>query len=305
VDGAAYNEVLLGRELLPGTLGQPMVSPMGSTVDWVDVQSDVFANLFESQEPFRSVVVTGRWNLTGGVVRGRALAKLGNGSVIITQNGQGGENGGGIYTVLTSPSAAWSNLGATVLLVPMASRMALGESGRGRGETSFEAGEAMHIPVTGTAEGDRGLAKEAMDVRTPAEGVINVRPKMVGDVPRWYFDRTQTEGAYYWRSSDGKHAGVFVVNPPAEEVDLLPADVEALARETGTNRPTIVTASAAELLGQLEKHSEGTTLSPGVLSIVLMLAVIEALMANRYRPAARAVEGEADTRAGGTVVQAA
>jgi len=74
------------------------------------------------------------------------------------------------------------------------------------------------------------------------------------------------------------------VNPPGEEVELLPCDVAALAREVGTNRPVIIAGSAVELLGELEKQSEGTTLAPGVLAMVLMLAVIEALMANRHRP---------------------
>jgi len=266
-----------------------MVSAMGATVDWVDMKSDVFANLFESQEPFRTMVVTGRWGLNGGVVRGRALGKLADGSVFVTQHSQGSDGGGEVYTLLTSPSAAWSNLGATVLMVPLVSRMAMGDSGKARGETSVVTGDGLHIPVTGSrgrAEGDRNLSGMTIDVKTPAEGIINVRPQTLGEIPAWWFDRTQVEGVYTWRGSDGKHNGVFVVNPPGEEVELLPCDIDALAREVGTNRATIIAGNASELLGQLEKQSEGTTLAPGVLAMVLMLAVAEALMANRHRPAA-------------------
>ncbi|MCL2648906.1 MAG: BatA domain-containing protein [Phycisphaerales bacterium] len=291
VNAAVYNDVLgKERELLPGTLGEPLSSAMGSTVDWVDIKSDVFVNLFENQEPFRSVVVTGRWSLNGGVVRGRPLGKLADGNVFITQHSQTGESDGEVYTLLTSPSATWSNLGATVLMVPLVSRMAMGDSGKARGETSVVTGEGLHIPVTGSrgrAEGDRNLGGMTIDVKTPTEGVINVRPQKLGDIPAWWFDRTQTEGVYTWRGSDGKHTGMFVVNPPGEEVELQPCDLDALAREVGTNRPTIIAGNASELLGHLEKQSEGTTLAPGVLAMVLMLAVIEALMANRHRPATR------------------
>jgi len=47
-----------------------------------------------------------------------------------------------------------------------------------------------------------------------------------------------------------------------------------------------VAGSAAEVLAQLEQRGEGTSLLPGFIAMVLMLAVVEALLANRYRPAA-------------------
>jgi hypothetical protein len=278
VDAAAYNEVLLagGRNLLPGPLGQPVVSAAGSVVDWVDLQSPLFANLFDNQEPFRGVVVTGHWKAAGG----RALGKLADGSVILAESAAAGGGSGEIFTVLTSPSAAWSNLGATVLLVPLASRMALGDSGQFKLETSYDPGANLLIRVRGA---DRGMAGVSLDVTTPppAKAVINTRAVMSGDVPRWYFEKTLAEGTYRWRASDGKHSGMFVVNPPGEEVDLLPKDVDSLAREVGTNRSAIVAGNSQELLAMLQKRSEGTSLTPGVIAMVMMLAVVEGLVANR------------------------
>jgi hypothetical protein len=275
VDGAAYNRELLGgRNLLPGALGQPVIAPAGSVIDWVDLQSPLFANLFDNQEPFRGVVVTGRWGLAGG--GGRALAKLADGSVVLMQHAEGG----GIYTLLTSPGAGWSNLGATVLLVPLASRMALGDSGNMRLETSYEPGANLLIKVKGA---DRAMAAVALDVTTPAKAVHHTAAVMSGDVPRWYFEKTLAEGVYRWRSADGKHAGMFAVNPPGEEVELQAADVEQLGREVRTNRGAIVARSAPELLAMLEKRSEGTSLTPGVIGMVMMLAVAEGLVANRRK----------------------
>lgn len=287
IDSAQYNATLLPRELLPAPLALPRVSAMGSTVDWVDLSADVFANLFDNQEPFRSVVVTGCWQLQANTtLRGRPLSKLADGSLLITEHAlagsQGSVGGGGdIYTVLTSPAAAWSNLGSTVLLVPVASRMALGDSGRSKSETSFEPGASMLLAAATT---DRSVS---IDITTPLKQTLNVRSVLSGEQPRWYFDKTLSEGLYTWASSDHRTSGMFVVNPPSEEADLLPADVDALAKETGATRPAIVAATAQELLGQLEKRSEGTTLAPGILAMVLMLTILEALLANRQRPSAK------------------
>jgi len=168
--------------------------------------------------------------------------------------------------------------------------MALGDSGRSRTATSYESGDNLLIRIPGV-EANQRQARMTLDVTMPTKAVVNARPVMSGDSPRWYFDQTLAEGVYRWQSTDGKFSGMFAVNPPAEEVDLFPADAQELAREAGTaqgaagGRTPIVAATAEELLAQLDKRSEGTTLTPGVLGMVMILAVLEALMANRYRPA--------------------
>ena len=94
---------------------------------------------------------------------------------------------------------------------------------------------------------------------------------------------------YTWKSSEGKYSGEFVVNPPGEEADLEAADVGELARESSPGvevkggKGTIVAYGVAELLGQLAHRAEGTSLMPGFLSLVLMLAVVEAMLANRHK----------------------
>ncbi|HUO08606.1 MAG TPA: BatA domain-containing protein [Phycisphaerae bacterium] len=291
VNAAGYNNLLASRGLLPAPLGDPIVTATGATLDWVDLQSDIFANLFDSQEPFRSAVVTGRWSLAPGEMHGRALGKLADGQVVLTEHaGPGGV--GDIYTLLTSPGSAWSNLGSTVLLVPMASRMALGDSGRSRTALSYEPGDSVPIRIA-SAESlpAPAISRLTVDVTTPENTVVNARPALSAGAPRWPLDHTRSEGMYHWRSTDGKYAGMFAVNPPGEEADLHAANTEELAREaaaaagSGSGRAPIVATTAGELLAQLDKRSEGTSLTPGVLAMVMILAVIEALMANRYRPA--------------------
>ncbi len=284
VDGASYNQTLLPRNLLPGPLASPIVTAAGSTIDWVDLQSDIFANLFDNQEPFRAVVVTGRWSMNGN---GRALAKLKDGSAILMQHSSAA-GAGEVYTILTSPSAAWSNLGSTVVLLPMACRLALGGSGGSKIPVSYECGDRVLIPVTGIAS---RTAQLTIDILMPNKEVFNAHAALSGNVRAWYFDHTATEGLYQWGSADQKSAGMFAVNPPAEEVDLSSANALELADEANlaggpaTGRTAIVAHSPEELLSQLQTRSEGTALAPGILGMVLILAVLEALLANRYRPA--------------------
>jgi hypothetical protein len=280
VDAAAYNGILLSgpRALLPAPLKEPVNSARAQPLDWVDARSGVFMNLFDSQEPFRNVLVTARWaleeNAAGG--NGRTLARLADGSPLFLQHGN-------VYTLLTTPGAEWSNLGATVLLVPLASRMALGDfQPAGGGEAcSFETGQAVPVRAPGAVRG------VSLDVTLPEGGVVNVKAGAAAG--EWTFTRAQTAGVYAWKSSDEKQHGEFVVNPPGEEAELLPANVMALARESSggederSGRGTIVAYSVPEMLGQLTRRAEGTSLMPGFLSMVLLLAVVEAMLANRQR----------------------
>ncbi len=79
--------------------------------------------------------------------------------------------------------------------------------------------------------------------------------------------------------------GLFVVNPPAEESDLRPADARELA-ETLPDRPVLVGRSLADLAGRIEQYRRGSPLWPYLLAAVLVLLAIEAKLANRARPTA-------------------
>jgi hypothetical protein len=306
IDAVSYNDVLLGqnRDLLPSPLAQPLVAAAAAPVDWIDLHSGLFANLFDSQEPFRALLVTGHWSLAGGdtLTRGRALAKLDDNSPLVIEHTPAGTGTatagtGKVYTMLTTPAAAWSNLGATVLLVPLASRMAIGAGADvvdAQGSpTSYDAGQDVWIRIPGLSNVSSlgALNGLTIDVTTPSNAVINTHPQIAEGMPRWHFDQTLEAGVYRWKSSDGKHEGLFVVNPPGDEADLLSADLEGLAREStpadNAAKPTIVAFSAPELLTQLERRSEGTSLVPGFVAMVVVLALLESLLASRYRPAAQ------------------
>ena len=163
----------------------------------------------------------------------------------------------------------------------MASRMALGDFEDVHDmDTSYATGQSvtLHLPEIAAA------SATSVDVTTPRGTVMNVKAAN----RQFVFDRTKTPGLYAWKTADGKAQGRFVVNIPGEEADLAPADIPGLAKEsspaiTQPGSPTLIATSAADLLAQLETKSEGTSLTPGFLAIVLMLAVVEALLANRTR----------------------
>ena len=181
-------------------------------------------------------------------------------------------------------------------MVPIASRMALGDSGRSKTPLSYDAGDTVQIRIPAAQSlPPAALASLTLGTHYTATTARSQHPPRHHHRPLAHLafaQAPQTDGLYHWRSVEGKHAGLFAVNPPNEEVDLHPANAEELAREAGlaiTATPghaPIVATSADDLLAQLDKRSEGTSLTPGVLAMVMILAVIEALMANRYRPAA-------------------
>ncbi len=288
VNAQAYNAVLLGagRNLLPAPLAQPVITPKAMPLNWVDMHAGIFSDLFESQDPFRTLLVTGRWSFIspadGADIRGSVIGKLSDDSPLMMQHDLSGSPGSGrIFTLLTSPASAWSNLGGTVLFVPLVSRMALGDF-RESTPGSYQEGETVTFSLPETV----AAARPAVDVTMPDGAVLNIKP--TGSRPRWQFDRTFADGTYRWKTTDGKAEGAFVVNPPGDEADLSPGDIEALARESNSGsqaaeRPAIVAYSVPELLGQMEHRSEGTSLEPGFIAMVLMLAVVEAMMANRVK----------------------
>jgi hypothetical protein len=179
----------------------------------------------------------------------------------------------------------------------MASRMALGDFEDVHDmETSFATGQSVTLRLPGNAA---AAPASSVDITTPgvaSAAVASASPPMSAGAVinvkaangQFIFDRTAAPGVYTWKTADGKVAGSFVVNIPGEEADLAEADVPGLAKEsspaiTEPGQPTLMATSAAELLAQLESKSEGTSLTPGFLAMVVMLAVVEALLANRAR----------------------
>ncbi len=280
VDSVEYNRVIWKtRHLLPAPIVGPVVRQTGSRVDWIDIRSHIFANLFKNQDPFRRIVVVGRWGFgTDGVPLGHVLSKLQNNATFLIQHRLGN---GRIYTFASSPGGGWTNLADTSLFLPMMVRIAMGNASDLAGTTSFGPGQTVAIPMPAVAAGT------SVEVDIPHNaGPVNVACSQTpAGLPQWIFTHTRRTGIYHWHSFNHQYAGEFVVNPPGYEANLLPVPADNLAKEAPKGQPVFIASSVAELLKELAKISQGTSLMPGVLAIVLILAVLEALFANRYKPA--------------------
>lgn len=282
VDAHNYNAVAAGSlQLLPGEISGPVTSQTGAAVNWVDVKSHIFAGLFQTQEPFQRIVVVGRWSLPGNApVIGKALSRLQDDSLLLVQHSLGH---GRVYTFLSGPGGGWSNIAATNAFLPMMVRIATGNAAASAGITSWTPGRAVEIPVPGKN------AAISINVTAPQSHTpVNVPASHSLDGRLvWRFTGAQRSGTYTWQSFNGKYSGEFVVNVPAGEADLHPTSATVLAKEAPKKQTIFIAATAADLVKELTKTSEGNSLMPGVLALVVILAIIEALLANRYKPVAQ------------------
>ncbi len=279
VNKANYNSLLAGtRQMLPGTLTGPMQNSNGSPVSWVDIKSHIFAHLFPTQTPFQRIVVVGRWALpANSPAIGKALSRLEDQSLLLVEHTLGQ---GRVYTFLTAPGGGWTNIATTSAFLPMIVRIALGSAGTLAHLTSYEPQQAVSIPLPNQN------AQASLNVTVPGSDVpVNVKsiPGPEGR-PEWIFQETYRAGVYKWESFDHHFHGRFVVNNPGAEVDLRATSAKIIAKEAPVKSPPLIAATARQLQAVLQKNSQGSSLMPGILALVLILAVLEALAANRYKP---------------------
>ncbi|MGC8540957.1 MAG: BatA domain-containing protein [Phycisphaerae bacterium] len=279
VNAHNYNAVAAGSlQLLPGEISGPVSSQTGAAVNWVDVKSHIFAGLFQTQEPFQRIVVVGRWSLPGNSpVIGKVLSRLHDDSLLLVQHSLGH---GRVYTFLSAPGGGWSNIASTSAFLPMMVRIALGNAAASAGITSYTPGRAVPIYVP-TRNPNLSINVTAPQSHTPVNVSAAHTPE--GRLV-WRFIGAQRAGVYHWKSFNGKYSGEFIVNVPSGEADLHPTSATVLAKEAPKKQTVFIAATARKLVEELSRTSEGNSLMPGILALVMILAIIEALLANRYRP---------------------
>ncbi len=280
VDPASYNSILMTKNgLLPGAIIGPIASIRGSAVDHVDTKSYLCGNLFQSQRPFERIIVANRWGLSPDApMVGRAVCALANAAPLIVDQAAGK---GRIYTFFSGPAGGWSNIATTSAFLPMMVRIALGNAAGIARLGSYQPAAAIDLPLPST------LAPMSADVTVPGSAVpINVKPVRRGSHRwRWVFTNTHRSGVYHWTSFNQKYSGMFVVNPPGSEADLHSTSAHVLAKLAKVKHPVLIATTASGLLAVIKKSNAGSSLMPGILALVAILAVLEALAANRSRPA--------------------
>jgi hypothetical protein len=138
-------------------------------------------------------------------------------------------------------------------------------------------------------------AIEVLPLINPAPGSM---PAGAGG-PSVVFDKTQQSGLYHWQVANADPAaegarGAFAVNPDGTEFDLARVEPEALARIVDPDAAARGQKSANLYFGATleEVHHAAETAAAGdnlwdrCLFVVILLLVLEAVVANRFRPGA-------------------
>lgn len=299
VDVASYNAVLGTGEppILPATLGEPMGDAVtrrdAHKLLRVELDHPLFRDLYDSQEPYQSVLAYA--HLTAAV-RGsssaRPIAWLERDRPFLLEHRVGA---GRCYLCTTSANTIWTNLPTKPVFLPMLLRMCLSTVAGADSPTSIAEGSRVVLPVTGDEPREIDVVLPPDENGRSATVRIRSAPQDGQNVA--VFTETFTRGAYAWQTA-GKpeQSGQFVVSPDGKESDLGAMGERQLV-ESLPDQSVVVAGNLDELREAIHQAARGTPAWDYFLIAVLILATVEALFANRYRPAEVRVPAETATAA--------
>jgi len=288
IDARNYNDVFAGGEaakdwLLPGRIGQAVgqVGPEAKAVRAArNLRHRYLTGLYETAEEYPPVIVQRYYRFARRLRDAETILSTPEAGHPIASSRRFGA--GRVVLFATTASVEWNNLATTALMLPMVTRMAL-EAGEGLGgEHTHPAGTAVAIRPTAALP-----EKAAVNVKTP-DGDVEVLPLKPGpDGPAAVFTRTARPGIYEWQVAGlGPEvpggAGAFAVNIDGSESDL--AAVPA-SRVAAAVRPADLYhgRTLAEVHEAAAEAAGGDPLWDRFLAVVILLLVVEAVVANRFR----------------------
>ncbi len=305
VDVANYNQRLVERfrdsgGLLPGRIGAA-VGQVGAAAPAVravkDLQHPYLAGLYETPADYPEVLVQRYYRLAGGVTPAERVLSTPAGEPLLAAKDY---HDGRVVLCATTASPEWNNLATDALLLSMTVRMCLEAGAKaGRDHTHLQ-GSAVTIRPPGAVP-----AGSAVSVTGP-EGLAEVLPLRPGEGgPSAIFTNTGRAGVYEWQlagvgpTSEAEGTkGSFVTNPDGAESDLAGADAAVLAAQL---RPANVFfgKSLDEVHAAAAKAAAGDNLWDRFLVVVILLLVVEAVVANRFRRGEQPIPRHLNPRATG------
>jgi hypothetical protein len=224
---------------------------------------------------------------------GRALARLGDKRPFLVEGSVGK---GKVLLFCTSAGASWSNLPVRNLFLPMIQQIVYYLSGGGERRMDHMVGSPMDIlPRIGAKPFN-------LEVTDPLGQTKRVEPSTRGAEVAFVYTDTDSLGTYSWQT-DGKppQTGVFVVNHDPQESDLSEFRQEELAERLTTTR--LYFTPDMERLGKVVANlRQGFQLWNYLLLIVLGIAIVECVLANKKKTPAQAPATGGLSAAGGAAL---
>ncbi len=277
-----YNERFAG--VLPGRIGKA-VGQVGMEARGLravkNLRHPYLAGLFEAEADYPEIIIQRYYRLERLTGDHHAVLSSPAGDPIISTRDFGA---GRVVLATTTASREWNNLATTTLFLPIVTRICLASGERLGADNTFSAGSAVTIKP-----GVEILGKSVLNVTMP-DGAIEVLPLIAGSAA--VFTKTDRPGIYRWDVVAGKSAGpdrpagAFAVNPDGIESDLSGIAPETLAKTIKSQNEGVgvyfggtleqVHAAAADA-------AAGDNLWDRLLAVVILLLIIEAVVANRFR----------------------
>ncbi len=296
---ANYNDLLVQRVkdyggLLPGRIG-PAVGQVGPAAEAVTAVRDLahpyLADLYQTSTEYPEVLVQRYYRLGGAAAIERVLWAPSGDPIVSAKRFADGR----VVLFATTADRQWNNLATTALLLPMLERIALEAGEALGGDQTFPAGAAVTIRPRAKLP-----PRAAVNVKVP-DGSVELLPlKGDGAAPGVLFTKTDALGVYEWQVAGATPetpgaAGTFATNMDGAECDLASVRAESVV---GTVAPADVYVgdSVEAVHARAAKAAGGENWWDRLVAVAIVLLVLEAVVANRFRRGTEPVPAHVNPR---------
>ena len=293
-----YNDLFVQRiadygGLLPGRIGKA-IGQVGLTDEAVtavlNLRHPYLAELYKSASDYPQVLVQRYFKLPAGKPGAEAVISAPTGEPIVSAKDFGR---GRVVLVATTADAEWNTLSTTALFLPMLTRICLEAGAKLGAEHTYPAGKRVIIRPRGKLP-----ARPAVQVTLPDGKIEPAGP--VSPRGEFAFANTTTPGLYRWQvvgappDASGLR-GAFATNLDGIESDLSVVTPQAVAAALSAG-PVLAGKSLQEVNDKAAALAAGTNLWAHLVALVILLLVVEAVVANRFRRGAMSVPAHLNPR---------
>jgi hypothetical protein len=304
-----YNDQL--AVLLPGRIDKA-VGQVGPTAPAVkaakNLHSPYLADLFESPADYPEVLVQRYYRVAAGAGGFEPILSGAAGEPIASVRTFGA---GKVFLFATTAGAEWNNLATTPLFLPIIARICLEAGSRLGADHTYQAGTPViiqphcQLPTKAAAnvtlpDGTIDLlplswfAPAAPEDRKSGSSSGPTASRSIGlaasrfSGPAASFAKTSQTGIYRWQVAGAAPEleaarGAFAVNPDGAECDLTPVESSAVVKAVEP-AAMYVGKSLDQVNAAATAAAAGDNLWDRLLAVAILLLVLEAVIANRFRP---------------------